>query len=140
MARGKKPAPRKKAKAAPNKTDGLTKAELRWYQIIVAQVEQAGCGGITSADESILRLAAQQAARLDEFRKIANKSPITTEDRFGISKLNPIHAELRTLEGSFRATLASLTLTPRARKSWRQPPATTGTNEPKENPFLKLLG
>jgi len=140
MARGRKSAPRKKARPAPKKSNGLSKTETHWYQIILAQIEQAGCGGITAADESILRLAAQQAARLEEFRKAAAKSPITTEDRFGISKLNPIHAELRTLEGSFRATLSSLTLTPRARKSWRQPPATTGTNEPKENPFLKLLG
>lgn len=140
MARGRKPAKRTTAKPAPKKTSGLSKDEAGWYSVILAQVEAAGQGGITSADESILRLAAQQAARLEKFRQAASKAPLTNQDSHGNTKLNPIHAELRTLEGSFRATLSSLTLTPRARKSWRQPPATTGTNEPQENPFLKLLG
>jgi len=139
MVRGRKPAKRATAKPAPKKISGLSRDEARWYSVILAQVEAAG-GGITSADESILKLAAQQAARLEKFRQAANKAPLTNEDSHGNTKLNPIHAELRTLENSFRATLSSLTLTPRARKSWRQPPATTGTNEPKENPFLKLLG
>jgi hypothetical protein len=139
MPRGRKPAKRNVAKPAPKKLSGLNKDESRWYSVILAQVEAAG-GGITAADESILTLAAQQAARLEKFRQAADKAPLTNKDSHGNTKLYPIHAELRTLEGSFRATLASLTLTPRARKSWRQPPATTGTNEPKENPFLKLLG
>jgi hypothetical protein len=139
MARGRKRSKRATAKPAPKKTSGLSRDESRWYSVILAQVEAAG-GGITAADESILKLAAQQAARLEKFRDAASKAPLTNQDSHGNTKLNPIHAELRTLEGSFRATLASLTLTPRARKSWRQPPATTGTNEPKENPFLKLLG
>ena len=141
MARGRKPKPKTKAKPVAKKTTGLTATENRWYGILRAQIEQTGSAGITSADESVLRLAAQQAARLELIRVASNKCELTMIDSHGNTKLNPIFAELRTLEGSFRATLATLCLTPRARKSWRQPPT---VEKPKtggaENPFLKLLG